>query len=245
MVSIVVPVFNEARHISANLDLLLSEAAEAFENFEILVVSDGSTDGTDAKIFARSDPHLQLITSPVNSGKGHAVRRGFQEARGELIFFIDGGMELHPRALSAFRDLLLAREADIVIGSKRHPESKVRYPASRRMLSRLYQLIIRLLFGVNFTDTQVGLKLFRREVIWAVLPDLQVDRYGFDLEILTLAKLRGYERVAEAPVQMDYFLRGRRNLPLEYAHVLRVGLSLLKDTWRLHRRLKRLQEGQK
>lgn len=245
MVSIVVPVFNEARHISANLGLLLREATEAFEKFEILVVSDGSTDGTDSQISSFRDARLKLLASPVNSGKGHAVRKGFQEARGELIFFIDGGMELHPRALKVFRDLLYENQADIVIGSKRHPDSRVRYPLSRRTLSRVYQFLIRILFGVNFTDTQVGLKLFRREVIWAILPDLRVDRYGFDLEILTLAKLRGFERVVEAPVQMDYFLRGRRNLPLEYAHVFRVGLSLLRDTFRLHARLRRLRKGEK
>jgi hypothetical protein len=150
-------------------------------------------------------------------------------------------MELHPRSLRVFSDLLKENRADIVIGSKRHRASKVHYPLSRRILSRIYQSFVRSLFGVNFTDTQVGLKLFRREVIAAVLPDLRIDRYGFDLEILTLAKLRGFGRVIEAPVQMDYFLRHRRALPVELAHICRVGLSLLGDTLRLYRRTRRLE----
>jgi hypothetical protein len=237
-----VPVFNEARHIASNLDLLIHEAEESFADFEILVVSDGSTDGTNAQVFSFKDPRIRLLISPVNSGKGHAVRRGFQEAKGGLIFFIDGGMEIHPRSLRAFSDLLKENRADIVIGSKRHRQSKVHYPLSRRILSRIYQLFVRGLFGVNFTDTQVGLKLFRREVIAAILPDLRIDRYGFDLEILTLAKLRGFDRVIEAPVQMDYFLRRRRALPLEALHIGRVGLSLLGDTLRLYRRTRKLKE---
>lgn len=240
MVSIVVPVFNEAAHITENLRLLIGEV-ESFDKFEILVVSDGSTDGTEERVFGVKDPRVHLLSSPVNSGKGHAVRRGFTEAKGDLIFFIDGGMELHPRSLRVFSDLMREQSADIVIGSKRHPLSKVHYPFSRRLLSRIYQLLIRILFGVNFTDTQVGLKLFKREVITAILPDLRIDRYGFDLEILTLAKVRGFTRVLEAPVQMDYFLRHRRALPVEFIHIFKVGISLLSDTFRLYRRVKSLE----
>jgi glycosyltransferase involved in cell wall biosynthesis len=242
LVSIVVPVFNEAAHIAANLDLLIAELEDSFDAFEVLVVSDGSTDGTNARVFSFKDPRMRLLISSVNSGKGHAVRRGFQETKGEYIFFIDGGMELHPRAIRLFFDLLKQHGADIVMGSKRHPESKVHYPWYRRGLSRIYQQLIRLLFGVNFTDTQVGLKLFRREVITAILPDLRIDRYGFDLEILTLAKLRGFESVLEAPVQMDYFLRHRRALPLELAHIFRVSIHLLSDTLKLYLRTRRLRK---
>ena len=242
MVSIVVPVFNEAANIADNLKLLISEVGESFGSCEILVVSDGSTDGTNARVFDVKDPRIRLLVSPVNSGKGHAVRRGFSEAKGDFIFFIDGGMELHPSSLRVFSELMKQHNADIVIGSKRHPQSKVHYPWFRRLLSRIYQSLIKILFGVNFTDTQVGLKLFKREVITAILPDLRIDRYGFDLEILTLAKVRGFTRVLEAPVQMDYFLRQRRALPLELMHIGRVGISLLGDTFKLYRRTKRLEK---
>lgn len=243
MVSIVVPVFNEATHIAANLALLVKEVSESFAQFEILVVSDGSTDGTEAKILeALKDPRLRLLASIKNSGKGHAVRRGFSEAKGDLIFFIDGGMELHPKSIGIFYGIMKKSGADIVIGSKRHPLSKVIYPWYRRLLSRTYQLIIKILFGVNFTDTQVGLKLFRREVIVAILPDLRIDRYGFDLEILTLAKVRGFTKVVDAPVQMDYFLRHRRALPIELLHIFKVGISLLGDTFKLYCRTRRLEK---
>lgn len=245
MVSIVVPVFNEAAYIAANLELLIREVGESFNTVEILVVSDGSTDGTDAQVFALKDSRIRLLASPVNSGKGHAVRRGFSEAKGDFIFFIDGGMELHPSSIRVFLELMNTHGADIVIGSKRHPDSKVYYPLFRRLLSRTYQFIIRILFGVNFTDTQVGLKLFRREVITAILPDLRIDRYGFDLEILTLANVRGFGKVFEAPVQLDYFLRHRRAFPVELAHIFKVGVSLLGDTIKLWLRTRKLARSKR
>ena len=241
--SIIVPVFNEAAHIAANLDLLVSELEVDFPHFEVLVVSDGSTDGTNAKVFAFRDERIQLLISPKNSGKGHAVRRGFQRAMGDYVLFIDGGMELHPKSIRILLSLMNETGADIVVGSKRHPDSKVHYPWYRRLLSRIYQSWIKFLFDVDITDTQVGLKLFRKSVITAVLPDLRIDRYGFDLEILTLARYRGFSKVVEAPVQMDYFLRNRRALPLELAHIFKVGLSLVGDTLKLHRRIRRMGQG--
>jgi len=239
LVSIIVPVFNEAGKIVSNLDLLIDEIEEHFKRFEILVVSDGSNDGTNLDVFSFKDPRIRLLVCERNTGKGHAVRRGFQEAIGDYIFFIDGGMELHPKEIRIFLGLMSLYEADIVIGSKRHPQSKVHYPLLRRTLSLIYQKLIKFLFAVEATDTQVGLKLFRKEVIRAILPDLRIDRYGFDLEILTLAKIQGYDKVLEAPVQMDYFLRNRRAWPFELAHIFKVGISLLRDTFKLYRRIRR------
>ncbi|NJM09557.1 MAG: glycosyltransferase family 2 protein [Bdellovibrionaceae bacterium] len=241
LVSIVVPVFNEAANIVSNLDLLIGEIEEHFKRFEILVVSDGSTDGTNLNVFSFKDERIRLLVSERNAGKGNAVRRGFQNAIGDYIFFIDGGMELHPKEIRIFFGLMSLYEADIVIGSKRHPQSKVYYPLIRRILSGIYQRLVKVMFSVDATDTQVGIKLFRKEVISAILPDLRIDRYGFDLEILTLAKIHGFSRILEAPVQMDYFLRNRRALPIELAHIFKVGTSLLIDTLKLYRRTRRLK----
>lgn len=245
LVSIIVPVFNEAANIVANLDLLIGEIEEHFERFEVLVVSDGSSDGTNFKVFSFKDERIRLLVSEQNAGKGHAVRKGFQEAAGDYVFFIDGGMELHPKEIRIFIGLMALYDADIVIGSKRHPQSKVHYPLFRRVLSATYQKLVKFLFDVEATDTQVGLKLFRREVIQAILPDLRIDRYGFDLEILTLAKFRGFAKVLEAPVQMDYFLKNKRPLPVELLHVFRVGMSLLKDTLKLYLRIRHMTKKEK
>jgi hypothetical protein len=131
--------------------------------------------------------------------------------------------------------------ADVVLGSKRHPQSKVDYPRVRRVLSFVFQQFVKRLFDLDVTDTQVGMKLFRSEVISAVLPDLQVDRYGFDLEVLALARMHGFTHFLEAPIRLDYFRRNSRTNLRELAHVFRVGLDVVCDAWKLHRRIRGLK----
>lgn len=242
LISIIVPVFNEAHRIIDNLDLLIGEVEEYFPRFEVIVVSDGSTDDTNLKVLSVHHPYIRLLAVDRNKGKGHAVRAGFRDAAGDYILFIDGGMELHPREIKIFVGLMDLYQADMIIGSKRHPQSQVDYPWFRKFLSYLFQLVVRFLFAVDVTDTQVGIKLFRRPVIDAVLPYLRIDRYGFDLEILCLAKVLGYGKVLEAPIRLDYFDRNRRFVPAEIFHVLRVGLSLLGDTFRLWQRWNALRK---
>ena len=101
-------------------------------------------------------------------------------------------------------------------------------------------MVIRALFQVHVTDTQVGIKLFRAEVIRAILPYLEVNRYGFDLEILSLARLAGYSRMLEAPIRLDYFHQNTRFITTDLYHVLKVGFSLLSDTIRLYLRLRKI-----
>lgn len=245
--SIIVPVFNEANQITQNLDLLLDEVEAYFSNFEVIVVNDGSTDGTDSKILSFKHPDLRPIQVKKNIGKGNAIRAGFQRATGDFVLFIDGGMEIHPKEIRIFMGLMQLYECDIVIGSKRHPQSRVEYPWFRRLLSLVFQLFVRALFQVNVTDTQVGIKLFRREVVDAILPHLEVNRYGFDLEVLTLAKLKGFNHVMEAPIRMDYFYSSgnRRAIAAELLHILKVGLSLVRDTLHLHSRLRKIRNDVK
>jgi dolichol-phosphate mannosyltransferase len=239
--SVVVPVFNEARNIRANLELLLSEIEPYFSSYEILVVSDGSTDGTNQVLRDWQHPRIRPIIFERNRGKGFVVREGFRAASGTHILFIDGGMELHPREIRIFLGLMDLYQADVVLGSKRHPQSKVDYPTLRRVLSFTFQQLVKRLFDLDVTDTQVGLKLFRSQVITAVLPDLQVDRYGFDLEVLALARMHGFTQFLEAPIQLDYFHRNTRSLMRELIHVGRVGFDVVCDAWKLHRRIRALK----
>lgn len=241
--SIVVPVFNEGMQITRNLDLLLTEVERYFEFFEVIVVSDGSTDGTNAKLLSLRHPGVRPIIVEKNTGKGNAVRAGFQQANGDFILFIDGGMEIHPREIRIFMGLMSLYQCDMVIGSKRHPQSKVHYPWYRRFLSWNFQLLVRALFKIDVTDTQVGIKLFRREVIEAVLPHLEVDRYGFDLELLSLARLKGFTQILEAPIRLDYFNTDSRFIVTDLFHVIKVGYSLFRDTLELYSRLRKIKGG--
>lgn len=245
-ISVVVPVFNEGREILSNLKLLISEVGPHFAHFEVLVVSDGSTDETNAELAKINDPHVRTIILSKNQGKGFAVRRGFSESQGEYLLFVDGGMELHPKDIRTFLALLVLYDADIVIGSKRHPQSKVDYPWIRRVLSFSYQQIIRLLFSLDVTDTQVGMKIFRRDVISAILEDLTVDRYGFDLEMLALAQYRGYTKMLEAPIRLDYFQNHVRKNPIsELFHIAKVAFSVFRDTISVYQKIRRLKKIQK
>jgi dolichol-phosphate mannosyltransferase len=240
--SVVVPVFNEVHNIRANLELLLSEVEPYFSSYEILVVSDGSTDGTNQVLNEWQHPRIRPIIFESNRGKGFVVREGFRAATGAYILFIDGGMELHPREIRIFLGLMDLYRADVVVGSKRHPQSKVDYPAVRRILSFMFQMFVKRLFDLDVTDTQVGLKLFRSEVINAVLPDLTLDRYGFDLELLALARMNGFTQFLEAPIRLDYFSRNSRGVVREMIHVLRVGFDVTCDAYRLYRRIRVLRK---
>ncbi|MES2963874.1 MAG: glycosyltransferase family 2 protein, partial [Bdellovibrionota bacterium] len=129
--SVIVPVFNEAPRIIENLTLLTNEIERHFSNYEVIVISDGSTDSTGSKLLDYKHPHLRAVLEERNSGKGSVVRKGFQMATGDYILFIDGGMEIHPKVIRIFMGLMSVYECDIVIGSKRHPQSRVAYPWHR------------------------------------------------------------------------------------------------------------------
>ena len=242
--SVLVPVYNEGANLGTSLDLLISNLEPYFQNFEVLVISDGSTDGTNTQLRRYDHSKVRPIILKKNQGKGYAIRKGFAEADGDYILFIDGGMELHPRDIRIFLGLLVLYEADIVMGSKRHPQSQVYYPAIRKFLSFVYQMLIKVFFDLNVTDTQVGLKIFRRAVVDAIKGEMSIDRYGFDLELLALAKLHGFNKMLEAPVALDYFKKeGSRGFLKELVHISRVGLHILSDTFRVFFKVRKMKKN--
>lgn len=238
-ITIIVPVFNEGKNILSNLDLLISEVEPYFANYEIIVISDGSTDDTNLQLQSHNHPKLRIILLDKNRGKGHAIRQGFFEAKGDYIFFIDGGMELHPKEIKIFLGLMELYDAHIILGSKRHPQSQVYYPPTRKLLSLCYQFLVMLFFDLDITDTQVGMKLFKREVVETIRSELSIDRYGFDLEILALAKRKGFIRMLEAPIRLDYFGGGKRAFFQDLLHVVYVAWLVFHDTLRVYWKLKK------
>lgn len=202
--SVVVPAYREGPRIYDNLRHLLAELDQLHVSYEVLVVSDGNTDATAAEAERVDSPNVTVLQYAVNRGKGYALAHGVRHSKGELVTFIDADMELHPREIKRFIDLMQEKNLDIVIGSKRHPDSRVAYPAFRRLQSAAYQLLIRLLFHLDVRDTQTGLKLFRRQVLLEVVPRLAVKQFAFDLELLVVARRLGYRRIAEAPIQLQY-----------------------------------------
>ncbi len=202
--SVVVPAYREGPRIYNNLLKLLAELDQLAIDYEVIVVSDGNTDNTASEAERVASPHVKVLSYAVNKGKGYALGYGVGRADGGLVTFIDADMELDPRDIRPFIELMQRSEADIVIGSKRHPLSKVAYPAFRRLESAVYQLLIRLMFNLKVRDTQTGHKLFRREVLADVVPLLAVKRFAFDLELLVVAHHLGYRRIVEAPITLDF-----------------------------------------
>jgi glycosyltransferase involved in cell wall biosynthesis len=209
LLSVVVPVFNLAETIGENVRTIRQQVEAALGRpIELIVVSDGSSDRSEERVL-EDDPELaRVIHYDRNLGKGYAVRTGALAARGRFVSFVDADLDVDPAALAEFLRLAEGESLDIVIGSKRHPDSQVHYPRSRRVGSWFYQQLVRLLFQLDVRDTQVGLKLFRREVAEAVFPLLLVKQFAFDLEFLAVANALGFRRIREQPVKLDYRFTG-------------------------------------
>lgn len=200
--SIIVPTYRDGSRIYTNLVSLNHALAAIGEPYEIIVVSDGNSDNTYDEARRLDAPHLRVYHYARNMGKGFALRYGVTRSCGSIVTFIDGDGDIDPAQIAVYLRIMRESNADIVVGSKRHAESQVVYPLLRRMYSATYQALLRLFFSLEVRDTQVGLKLFRREVLAAVLPRIVVKRYAFDLELLVVARHLGFTRVVEAPVRI-------------------------------------------
>ena len=210
--SVVVPAYREGRRIHDNLGRLIGELDKLDTTYEIVVVSDGNSDATVREARRLASPKVRVFHYPMNIGKGFALSLGVAQSTGTLVTFIDADMELDPANIKSFIELMRADNCDAVIGSKRHPLSRVHYPTFRRLQSFVYQLLVRVLFNLDARDTQTGLKLFRREVLEAAVPLLAIKKFAFDLELLVVARQLGYRKVCEAPVQLDYRFETTVNL---------------------------------
>ena len=209
LLSVVVPVYNQAESILANVDTILERIGAGLgEPFELIVVSDGSVDRTEEQLLERRDDLVRVLHYDRNLGKGYALKVGGLQARGRWVGYVDGDLDLDPASIPRFLRYAERNSLDIVIGSKRHPDSVVHYPGSRRVASWLYQQLVRLLFRLDVRDTQVGLKVFRREVTDEVLPLLLVKRFAFDLELLAVSRSLGFSRIEEQPIDLQYRFTG-------------------------------------
>lgn len=204
LVSIIVPAFKQEKTIVKDLKRIRLVLEKLRYKTELICVVDGICDKTyqKAKTLSKRFRNLKTVGYETNKGKGYAVRFGMAKSKGDIVAFIDSGMDLDPNGLSMLLEHFEWYKADIIVGSKRHPVSKVNYPWQRRILSFGYQVFVRVLFGLKIRDTQVGLKVFRREVLEKVLPRLLVKAFAFDIEILSVANYLGFKRIYEAPVDI-------------------------------------------
>src|SRR5580698_2039093 len=202
-VSIVVPYYNPGDRLRTTIEDMVRVLDSSGMTFEIITVSDGSTDGSPFTLDDFPESVVRRVSFPTNVGKGHALRAGLGMGRGRYLGFIDADGDISPELLAPFVSIMESLEPDIIIGSKRHPDSSVHYPPLRRLYSWGFQHLIGVLFRLHVKDTQVGIKLVDRKVIAAVLPLLRESRFALDLELLVLARRLGYSRIVEAPVRIE------------------------------------------
>jgi glycosyltransferase involved in cell wall biosynthesis len=198
------PAYNEEKHIVNNILETYKTFKELGYNFEIIVVNDGSSDGTLGEVqnLSAQYPEVKCKSNLKNYGKGRALKKGFRYCKGEYIVFLDSDMDLHPAQIETFFNIMELDNADVVIGSKRHPNSVLDYPWQRRVISSAYFFLIKIMFGLPIKDTQTGLKLFKAEVLKKVFYKVLVKKFAFDLELLVNIHHAGF-KIAEAPVILD------------------------------------------
>lgn len=209
-ISIVIPAYNESARLGRTLDRVLNFIGQQEWDAEVVVVDDGSSDGTAeiVRAYAQKYEIVRLVQNPGNRGKGYSVRRGkgysvrngVLNARGAIVLFTDADLsspiEEAPKLIEA-----LDAGADIAIGSRwvRSELQTQRQSVARQVMGRVFNMLLRVLLRLDFKDTQCGFKAFRRSAAKALFPLQKIEGWGFDPEILFLAGRMGF-KVAEVPV---------------------------------------------
>jgi dolichyl-phosphate beta-glucosyltransferase len=200
--SFVIPAYNESARLRPTLQTLLRHIEAQNWDAEILVVNDGSTDDTAQIVreYGKLHPQVLLVENPGNRGKGFSVRNGMLHARGDICLFSDADLSSPITEAQKLFDAI-SRGADIAIGSRwlRAELQTERQPLYRQAFGRIYNLALRILLGLRFADTQCGFKAFRHDAAQRIFPLQRIERWGFDPEILFLARRAGL-RVEEIPV---------------------------------------------
>ena len=212
--SIIIPAYNEERRLPASLDKILAYLAQQPYAAEVIVVENGSSDGTAAVVerMRASHPSVRLMRAKTR-GKGNAVREGMEAARGQWLFMADADLAMPITELSKFFPPH-GPHYDVAIASREAPGA-VRYdePPMRHLMGRVFNGLVKLLAVPGFQDTQCGFKCFRREVAREVFARQTLTGWGFDVEVLYIARKRGY-RIVEIPIDW-YYQTDSRVRPVE------------------------------
>jgi glycosyltransferase involved in cell wall biosynthesis len=204
LLSVIIPAYQQEKTIQGDLKNIEAVLEKIRYDYEIICVVDGREDKTFQNAKKIKSKKLKVVGYKDNHGKGYAIRYGMVRAKGDLVAFIDAGMDLNPSGLSMLLEHMIWYDSDVIVGSIRHSASKVYgYPLKRKIYSWGYHLLTRILFGLRITDSQRGLKVFKRDVLEKVLPRLLIKKYAFDIEMLAVAHRLGFTKIHDGPVEMD------------------------------------------
>jgi dolichyl-phosphate beta-glucosyltransferase len=229
--SIIIPAFNEELRLSKTIEAIGSYLDASPLRAEIIVVDDGSRDSTAklAESYQIRYPALRVVSNGRNRGKGFSVRHGMLEARGEIALFTDADLSTPILEADKLLVALLDQGYDIAIGSRAVNRSliKIRQPAIREQAGIFFNRLVRWIMGIQLADTQCGFKAFRRERTKIIFEQQRIEGFGFDPEILFLAKRHGL-RIVEIPVRWSHDAGTKVNV---VADGLRMLTELLLIRW--------------
>jgi len=236
-VSVVIPAYRLEGVIGLTVTRVSTLLDKLSLDYEIIVVDDGSADNTSVEASkACNNGRVKVLKYSVNRGKGYALLYGFKHSCGGHVVFFDGDLDVHEKQIKVLLNGL--KEADCVVTSKWHPESKTMASPDRRLLSKCFNLMTRLLTGLRLRDTQTGGKAFKRKVLEEAVPMLTVKRYAFDVELLVAINARGY-RIVEVPALYPILLSRR----FEFYEIFRMFLDLLAVAYRHRIRKQYVRRG--
>ena len=227
--SIIIPAYNEEQRIIPTLQSIAAFLHSDRISAEVLVVDDGSRDGTARCVeeMVNSFPQLRLVRNPGNRGKGYSIRHGFAESRGRRVLMSDADLSTPIEEIHKLLPLLVSKGYGGAIGSRAVDRSTVEVPQGwlRRTMGKTFNRLVRMLTGLPFRDTQCGFKLLDREAFLPIFRVARVDRFSYDVEILMLARRRGIG-IAEIPVIW-------RNSPQSKVNFARDSVQMLGDIVRM------------
>lgn len=231
--SVIIPAYNEGECIYQNALRTIEILEKFLQDFEIIIVNDGSQDNTREEIerVMLCDNRIHMVSSEHNHGKGSAILAGVAVSEGAYIAFVDADLEINPEQLEGFFQKLVEDDKDIIIGCKFDKNSKIQYPLKRRIMSKGYYIMLFILFRLNVKDTQTGLKLFKAEAIRPIAHLVRTAGYAYDIEILAAAHKRGFS-IGQMPVEV-IFARERGSKRIVFKDILKA----FNDTWAIFYRL--------
>ncbi|CAN5704549.1 glycosyltransferase family 2 protein [soil metagenome] len=227
--SVIIPAFDEERRIGRTLRLLSSHLGTLAYPSEILVVDDGSRDGTRAEVERATEDspvRIRALHFPVNRGKGHAVRNGMLDAEGDVLVFYDADGSAPPEEIAKLV-AAIARGADVAAGSRRLDQALVERSLKRKLISRGFNVLVRSIVGLDVEDSQCGIKAFQRHAARRIFEQQKLDGFAFDCEVLAIAHRQGWQ-IVDVPVKWTDAAGSKLNLA-------RASLAMLYDLTRIRR----------
>ncbi len=204
-ISVIIPAYNEEKVIRSSIKSIISYMNENFKSYEIIVVDDGSTDKTP-EILREFSGEIRVLTNTKNMGKGYCVKKGVMYAKGDKIVFTDADMAYPQKYIKEFSKVL--DSADMVIGKR--DSQKNAYPFYRRVMSSALSYANKLIFSNIPSDTQCGIKGFRRATAKSVFDRCTINGFAFDIEIICIANELG-KSIREFPVEMSVYEKSKVN----------------------------------